>query len=215
MKIKWKEDHSAKTQWFWWVIIGCVAGVLITLVVQGIYTSWAMFDKAPWWDVVTAFSTFGAVAVALWTLTKDARSRSEERRKSQGIYRWLFMAESVQAYLAIGELMEILERYTELKLESKSTPEDRLRALSIVEGLYVPNLDKHINALVYFKSKSAESLALLAAGLPRIRADVYTIFGDEKKEVNKGKLSIEVLDRIESLLQYMANLDWEVRPATS
>ncbi|MCX5590892.1 hypothetical protein [Alcaligenes endophyticus] len=64
MKIKWKEDYSAKAQRYWGVIIGGVAGVLITVVVQGIYTSWAMFEKAPWWDVMAAVGTLGAAIFA-------------------------------------------------------------------------------------------------------------------------------------------------------
>lgn len=88
MKIKLSEDYSPKTQRYWGVVIGVISGVLITLLAQGIYTSWAMFAKAPWWDVMTAFGTVGAAVGAVWIAVSDRyRSRRASKIKSI-IYVW-------------------------------------------------------------------------------------------------------------------------------
>lgn len=170
---------------------------------------------AEWSGIVSAFSTFVAVCVALWTLTTDARNRSAERRKSQGVYRWLIMGESDQAYRYLSELQSILDKFIDFENESKFTPEDGLRALEIGDDLYVHNLDKHINALIYFQNDSAESLAMLAADLPRIRAEIRTVFDSDNPRDYKGKVAIKAADRIDLLLHTATTLNWEIRPARS
>ena len=196
-----------------WLVAAISGGVIGGLSVNAL-VSWLNHEfelsAAEWWEVITALSTLAAVCVALGTVLTDARNRSKERRKSQGVYRWLIMGESVQAYRDLSELQGILDKFINFKKESKFTPEDGLRALEIGDDLYVHNLDKHINALIYFQNDSAESLAMLAADLPRIRTDIRMVFDSEKPKDYKGKVAIRTAERIDFLLFTRSKLDWEI-----
>lgn len=194
---------------------GAALGGVIAFTVLSCFWEWGVVEDAERWQVITAISTLVAVCVALWTVLTDARNRSKERRKSQGVYRWLIMGESVQAYRYLSELQGILDKFVDFENESKFTPEDGLRALEIGDDLYVHNLDKHINALIYFQNDSAESLAMLAADLPRIRAEIRTVFDSDNPRDYKGKVAIKAADRIDLLLHTATTLNWEIRPARS
>lgn len=198
-----KKELDCTTQRVWGVVIGFVVGGAIGFVV-------ARADDG--WNFITGFSTLTLAVVAFWSLARDAWRRSEERRKLQGIYRWLIMGETTHAYQKVWELGKLLDKYLNLKGNSNFTSDDKTEALRIADELCVPNLDKHINALVFFENRSAQSLAYLAASLPIIRANIYTVFDEEENDVNKGQLAIDTCCRIDNLVLDAPSVEWEIRP---
>ena len=77
MKIKWKEDYSAKTQRLWGVVIGFFSGVILTTAALGVLWEWGVLKGAKWWEVMTAFGTVGAVTASV----SIAYLLEEKRRK--------------------------------------------------------------------------------------------------------------------------------------
>ncbi|MGO3714162.1 hypothetical protein [Alcaligenes aquatilis] len=79
MGVKWSENYSVETQRACGIAIGFAAGLVTAWMLYGMLTSWAMFKDAPWWDVMTAFGTVGAVwtalGVAVWQYLERRRER--------------------------------------------------------------------------------------------------------------------------------------------
>ncbi|PWE13039.1 hypothetical protein DF183_14485 [Alcaligenes faecalis] len=92
MGIKWIEDYSVETQRVFGLGIGFAGGATSAWIVYGIYTSWAMFKGADWWDVLMAFGTVGAVFVALYLASKERRLMKREKKELASLHAAEFAA---------------------------------------------------------------------------------------------------------------------------
>ncbi|XJC79894.1 hypothetical protein ACHFCA_34975 (plasmid) [Delftia tsuruhatensis] len=87
MGIRQKEDCRAETQRKFGLWIGFFAGATSAWIVYGIYTSWALFKVAPWWEVLAAvgamLAAFGSVYAAYTAVTISVRNREEAKRDAR------------------------------------------------------------------------------------------------------------------------------------
>ncbi|PWE13439.1 hypothetical protein [Alcaligenes faecalis] len=147
MKIKWKEGYSASTQRKFGVLIGFVSGAFSVWFIYGIYTSWAMFAKAPWWDVMIAVGTgiaaLGTVAALLVAVKAPERIYKNEKRLQKGIHKEELVALEIFMQDVSAQLFKIanpggyLHGYLEKHVMAATDEERQKSSKDVMEKLNV------------------------------------------------------------------------------
>lgn len=177
-----KEGNSSYTERYLGVGIGFAAGVVSAWIVYGIYSSWAMFSKADWWDVMTAFGTFMSAGLALWFWFYQ-RKKDHYHQKSMAKVKAARLAIAMRGYaLQISELLcevtELREKYNDSFYWNTNRPEFE-RLLGRLKPFYT---DEDCEAFYAVRPKLAGWLSVSLGAYQRLAdKNLLIIDADTKK----------------------------------